>query len=211
MNKQRQTWERLIRSDSLGIFDVHGVIADVMRTNAGIAAFDIPRAKTESDDPERDIQRLHDTMRENIVYAERITRRYICLSTGMSDASANLAMLIEKRRHSESDIRTILNAAIQLAESTAEIMKHTYGSQHRAPMRVARTRIDIGDRFYMMSRGVLRTFVVSRITILEDRIDVTVRCINEGEERWTITYDADAIGDYMFRNPEIALQKGTNL
>lgn len=52
MNKQRQTWERLIRSDSLGIFDVHGVIADVMHTNANIAAFDIPRAKTESDDPD---------------------------------------------------------------------------------------------------------------------------------------------------------------
>lgn len=208
MEKRRKTWERLIQSDSLGIFDVHGVISDIMRVNESILAFDIPRAKLDSENPKRDVQRLLDDMRENNVYAERITRKYICQQTGMTDASANIAVRIAKHNRNGCDLKTILDTAIRIAENASAIMKHTYGSQHRAPMRVARTRLDIGDKLYMMSRGTLYSFEVSKLTVLADRVDVTVRCLDKENDRWTITYDAEKIDDYMHRDPDVARRKG---
>lgn len=208
MEKRRKTWERLIQSDSLSIFDVHSVISDVMHVNESILAFDVPRAKLDSESPKRDVQRLLDDMRENNVYAERITRKYICQQTGMTDASADIAVRIAKHNRNGCDLKTILDAAIRIAENASTIMKHTYGSQHRAPMRVTRTRLDIGDKLYMMSRGTLYPFEVSKLTVLADRVDVTVRCLDKENDRWTITYDAEKIDDYMHRDPDVARRKG---
>lgn len=127
MEKRRKTWERLIQSDSLSIFDVHGVISDVMRVNESILAFDVSRAKLDSENPKRDVQRLLDDMRENNVYAERITHKYIRQQTGMTDASADIAVRIAKHNRNGCDLKTILDTAIRIAENASTIVKHTYG------------------------------------------------------------------------------------
>lgn len=208
MEKRRKAWERLIQSDSLGILDVHGVISDVMRVNKSILAFDVPMARLNSEDPERDAQRLLNDIRENNAYAERITRKYICRHMGMTDASADIAVRIAKQSRNGWDLKTILDTAIRIAGDASTIMKHTYGGVKRAPMRVARTRLDVGDKLYMMNRGTLYPFEVSKLTVLADRVDVTVRCLDKDNDRWTITYDAEKIDDYMHRDPDVARRKG---